>query len=693
MIVRDEEALLPGALQSVRAIADELVVGIDDRTTDRTETIARAAGCRIHRFQWVDDFAAVRNIGLNKASKDWVLVIDADERLTPWGEGMIRAVLRRPDPRITGYAFQCAITTLDGRTQETDVTSARLWRNDNALRYSDCVHEQIARNGKPVPTGVLRGGVGMVHYGYDPSLSKKRDKDQRNLRLLEKRLADHPEDRYVAYLIAHHHGIHGRPTEAAHAARVALDMSGELHPEALIELRKACAYVDSMDRLNRVTQLQDAPTTVSLDEARAALAREWDAVAPTTPEQILNFYRTAHGLRNDLDIWHAEPSRQLWTDMLVHVAKESGATVVIDIGCGAGHDLRALRKALPDLALFGVEPNVTLGNALEDDDFIVYTRVDTAPIESADLLVCVDVLEHIPDPEQWLGKIAQRAGVGTLLFETTATFDCDTPLHLAANRGWHPGRVLERHGWTLIDYTDRVRVWKRIELVGRQTSSLLLCSYKLDAYLDPTMGLMGRTTARGPWRFRAKRGDSDIGRSRAIITTGWWTQTNDDTFLMIDHDMGFSPDDADRAVELCRNGYDIVCGAYPVHNGAHFACKTLPGTQELHFGPGSPPVEIKYAATGFMAVHRRVIDKLVTTMPLCHSVQPWAYYPLFPQPIVEDADAGGWARLSEDWGFSHIAREAGFKVWLDPQTILSHGSDIPLSVINMGAIHNAITEA
>jgi len=437
--------------------------------------------------------------------------------------------------------------------------------------------------------------------------------------------------------------------------------------------------------------IKDPPA--SQVEARAALAAEWDVQSPTTPAAIQDFYRTARGLGDDLNAWHADTNRRTWTDMLVHIAKQAETNVVVDIGCGAGHDLRALRDAGVQ-ELYGVEPNERLAEALEDDDIVVYRNVSSAPIKRADLLVCVDVLEHVVDPETWLGDIAARAKIDCLLFETTATFDCDTPLHLAANRGWHPGRVLERHGWTLVDATDddlgRVRVWKRMLLEGAQTSSLLLCSYKLDPFFDPTMGLMANGQARGPWRFRAKRGDSDIGRSRAILTTGWWAQTGDDTFLMIDHDISFRPDDADRAVELCRNGYDIVCGAYPVHNGEHFACKTLPGTETIHFGPGQPPIEVMYAATGFMAVHRRVIDALVKTMPLCHSVQPWAYYPLFPQPVVADEAAGGWARLSEDWGFSHIAREAGFKVWLDPQTILSHGSDIPISVMNMGAIHAAI---
>jgi hypothetical protein len=57
------------------------------------------------------------------------------------------------------------------------------------------------------------------------------------------------------------------------------------------------------------------------------------------------------------------------------------------------------------------------------------------------------VLEHLTDPEAFLTGIAARAPVGCLLFEATATHDATTPLHLAENRGWHPGRALESQGW------------------------------------------------------------------------------------------------------------------------------------------------------------------------------------------------------------------------------------------------------
>lgn len=431
-----------------------------------------------------------------------------------------------------------------------------------------------------------------------------------------------------------------------------------------------------------------------LSTAREALAVEWGARNPQTPDEILAFYRETPHMAADLEAWHQTPGRQSWTDMLVHVARESNSRNIIDIGCGRGHDLQALREALPASILTGVEPNAAMLDvatvaARLDGAFSVH---DYAPLEGADLIVCCDVLEHVPDPETFLGDIARRARIGCLLFEATGNEDCSTPLHLPQNRAWHPGRVLERYGFELQDVADRVRVWKRVEEAGRQRASLLLCAYR-GVTSESLKAIMGTTGGVGhQWRLRSKTGDSWIGRSRSIIVTKWWHETNDDVFLMVDDDVAFTPADADRATELCRNGYDIVCGAYPVHNGAHLSLKCYPGTESIQFGPGQAPIEVQYAATGFMAVHRRVIDALVPTLPLAHPRHTWAYYPLFPTPLVTDAN-GEPEHLSEDYGFCHIAREAGFRVWLDPITKLSHGSNIPVTVSNMAAVFAAIERA
>jgi hypothetical protein len=455
-----------------------------------------------------------------------------------------------------------------------------------------------------------------------------------------------------------------------------------------------------------VDQATGAHAQASVD-ARANLAAEWRAAHPVTPDEIRGFYQRAQGLAADLEAWHATPERQEWTRMLVHVATQAtgdrrqateGWFRIVDIGCGAGHDLRALRQALPDADLWAVEPNDALRQqlAVPDQGIAAAADVAFAPVELAHLLVCIDVLEHVPDPETFLGGIAQRAPLGCLLFETTATHDTGTPLHLPANRGWHPGRVLERHGWELVDYAGsergRVRVWRRERTAGTERASLLLCAYR-NVAVSTLCSIMDLCAGGGTsWRLKVKAGDALIARSRSIIVTDWWRSTNDDVFVMLDDDITFGAADAERLAQLCRDGYDIVCGAYPVRDGAHLSCRTLPGTGEIHFGPDEPPIEIQYAATGFMACHRRVVDALVMTLPLCHAPETWSFHPLFSAMTAQDADADLSVYLSEDYGFSQLARQLGFLVWLDPQTKLQHRAEVGISVQNMAAVQTAIQQ-
>ncbi len=429
---------------------------------------------------------------------------------------------------------------------------------------------------------------------------------------------------------------------------------------------------------------------------KTALAEEWTAKSPSTPEEIASFYESSTALFDDINEWHTTEARRSWTAMLVHVATAAGARIVVDVGCGAGHDLRALLQDVPSVVeAWGVEPNQRMA------DFIRYMGhvqivgdVGAAPVEDADLLVCCDVLEHVHGPSRFLERFASRARVGCLLFETTALEDWSNPTHLKENRGWHTGRVLEGLGWTQVDRTDRVRVWKRVYPVGQQTMSLLLCAYR-SVSAGTMQAVMETVNTHGGsigWRQRTKEGDALIGRSRSIIVTDWWRSTADDVFLMVDDDISFSASDADRVVELCRGGLDVVCGAYPTHDGAHLACRLTPGQHHIAFGPGAPPMGAVYAATGFMAVHRRVIDALVARLPLCHPNEPWSFYPFFQASVVEDPVTGDHEYLSEDYGFSQMAIDEGFKVWLDPQTVLKHHGSVSVSVLNMSKVYDVVHE-
>jgi hypothetical protein len=93
VIARDEESSLPDCLASV-GFCREIVL-VDSGSTDATVEIARAAGARVVQQPWLG-FAAQRNVALDHASGDWVLEIDADERVSPQLRDQIERFLSKP---------------------------------------------------------------------------------------------------------------------------------------------------------------------------------------------------------------------------------------------------------------------------------------------------------------------------------------------------------------------------------------------------------------------------------------------------------------------------------------------------------------------------------------------------------------------------------------------------------------------
>ena len=154
LIVRDEEARLPAALASV-AFCDEVVV-MDAGSADRTCELARAAGARVLANTPWPGFVAQRNLALDAARHDWVLALDADERVTPALESEIQA-LRARGFQHAGYRIPRLTFYLGRAIRGTD------WYPDLQLRLFDrrrgrwegaLVHESVKVAGS---LGRLRG--------------------------------------------------------------------------------------------------------------------------------------------------------------------------------------------------------------------------------------------------------------------------------------------------------------------------------------------------------------------------------------------------------------------------------------------------------------------------------------------------------------------------------------------------------
>ncbi|WP_110515705.1 glycosyltransferase family 2 protein [Herpetosiphon llansteffanensis] len=101
IIARDEQRHIGAALASIANLADEIVVLLDPRTSDRTAEICTQAGARVIDAPF-ESFPAQRNRALAECEGQWVLFLDADERVTPSLQHEIRQLLPS-QPSHAGY--------------------------------------------------------------------------------------------------------------------------------------------------------------------------------------------------------------------------------------------------------------------------------------------------------------------------------------------------------------------------------------------------------------------------------------------------------------------------------------------------------------------------------------------------------------------------------------------------------------
>ncbi len=199
MIVRDEQAHLAAALQSVSTVASELVV-VDTGSRDRTKEIARDLGARVLSVAWQDDFSLARNVALDAARCEWILSLDADQQIDATSLPALRNAILRP---VLAQLVQ--IDLMGENRQQPPVTSfpaLRLFRRDERIRFRGRVHEDVA--GSLLDAGSTDwpdSGVRLRDSGYVMASERER-KRTRNLLLLERARDENPQDLFISFKLA-----------------------------------------------------------------------------------------------------------------------------------------------------------------------------------------------------------------------------------------------------------------------------------------------------------------------------------------------------------------------------------------------------------------------------------------------------------------------------------------------------------
>lgn len=277
LIVKDEEAMLADCLESLRDLTGEVVV-YDTGSSDATIQIARAGGARVIEGQWEDSFAQARNVALAHAAGEWVLSIDADERLRADPEAVQRQLL---DPATEVEAYLVAIENLHGAGNPRSVHSAiRLFRR-RSCGWLHRLHEQVVAADdprRPLRTACL-SGARILHHGYEADVFDARNKSERNLRLAEAALGD--EEQSPSYALMNY----GRALESAGRSEEAVEQLSRAAEISTDPITRRLAvsnlayifgrmgrYDEALDQVAVLRQLSRSCVAADIAEGRTRLA-------------------------------------------------------------------------------------------------------------------------------------------------------------------------------------------------------------------------------------------------------------------------------------------------------------------------------------------------------------------------------------------------------------------------------------
>lgn len=189
MIVRDEEALLPAALESVRGIADEIVV-YDTGSQDRSVEIAQSHGANVVAGTWADSFSTARNACWDHATGDWVLWLDAGERLSPGCAAGLRQFINERAALDKAYLLMIELPPAVAGDTPEQAARIRLVPNLPRLRYAGRVRETLASTLAALDITLEMGPWRLLRTGRENDPVVKRGRAVRDLKLIELELQE-----------------------------------------------------------------------------------------------------------------------------------------------------------------------------------------------------------------------------------------------------------------------------------------------------------------------------------------------------------------------------------------------------------------------------------------------------------------------------------------------------------------------
>lgn len=174
MIVKNEEDTISRCLDSVKDIVDEINI-VDTGSTDRTKEIVRSFTERIFDFAWIDNFSAARNFAFSKATKEYIMWLDADDVILEEDRQKFLQLKQTLDPSVDVVMMNYHTGFDEYGNVTFSFKRERLLKRARQYKWQGVVHECIELGGN-----IIQSDIAITHKKLKHSSS------DRNLKIYER---------------------------------------------------------------------------------------------------------------------------------------------------------------------------------------------------------------------------------------------------------------------------------------------------------------------------------------------------------------------------------------------------------------------------------------------------------------------------------------------------------------------------
>lgn len=172
------------------------IIFVDTGSTDSTKELASQYTNKVYDFKWINDFSTARNFSLEKATHDWVLILDCDEYITELNPLGFQQMIEQ-NPNGIGMITRQNHYEMNGHNSIYTDQVERFFHKQY-FHYEGIIHEQVVSLTNTKPQKVLLP-LTVEHGGYQLPQEELVQKVTRNNNLLLKMLEESPDDPYLYF--------------------------------------------------------------------------------------------------------------------------------------------------------------------------------------------------------------------------------------------------------------------------------------------------------------------------------------------------------------------------------------------------------------------------------------------------------------------------------------------------------------